>query len=73
MSAKKLKAPITFETSATIFERSKKREVIITLEPSGFIGLRLKGTARTYDLDLAACYHAAVKREVSRAPRRSKR
>lgn len=62
MSTKKLTQPITVETSATIFERGH-RAVIITIEPSGVLGLRLKGCTRTYALDLSACYHAAVKRE----------
>jgi putative lipase involved disintegration of autophagic bodies len=70
MSVRKLKERIFLETRATVFERSKQREVIVSLDPSGVIGLRLKGTTRTYDLRVDACYHSAVKAEVSaRAPR----
>jgi hypothetical protein len=61
---KPLTEKVEFETVATIFERSVHRPVIITIEPSGIISLRLKGTQRTYDLPVDACYHAAVKAEV---------
>ena len=73
MSTRKLNERISFETRATVFERSKHREVIITLDPSGIISLRLKGTAREYDLTADACYCSAVKASVSARGGRSKR
>jgi len=67
-----LSKPVTRKTRATIFERSKQREVIITLEPPSLIGFRLKGTRRTYYLEAAACYQLAVKATV-RAGQRERR
>ncbi len=60
----KRKEKIEIETVQTVFERSEHRRVIISIAPGGVIGLRLKGTQRTYDLPADACYHAAVKAEV---------
>jgi hypothetical protein len=55
---------VEVETNATVFERSKARQVIVRVEPSGLISFRLKGTQRTYDLMADAGYHAAVKQDV---------
>jgi hypothetical protein len=60
----KTKRSIELETLATVFERSKRRQVIVTVEPSGLLGFRLKGTQRTYELMADAGYHAAVKQDV---------
>lgn len=60
----KLKKKIEFETTATVFERSKQRPVIVTVEPAGLVGFRLKGTQRTYYLTPDAGYAVAVKAEV---------
>lgn len=49
------------QTGATVFERGKRRNVIVRLEPSGVVGFRLKGMHTTYTLDAGALYHAAVK------------
>ena len=73
MSTRKLNERISFETRATVFERSKNREVIITLEPSGVISLRLKGTTREYELTAEACYCSAVKASVKSERPRSRR
>jgi hypothetical protein len=59
----KTKKEFEIETSATVFERGQ-RNVIVTVEPSGLLGFRLKGTQRTYELTADACYHAAVKADV---------
>jgi hypothetical protein len=64
--------PIEIETAATVFERSKTRQVIVRVEPSGVMVFRLKGTTRTFDLMADAGYHAAVKQEV-RAEQAAKR
>lgn len=53
------------ETVATVFERSLKRPVIVSIEPSGLVGFRLKGTRRTYYLMADACYCAALKADVN--------
>ena len=67
--------PVTRETDALVHEQGKTRNVVVTLEPRT-LALRLKGTRRSFTLDLVAAYHAAVKAEVStrqREKRRSKR
>lgn len=56
--------PIKRETSATVFERSKRRPIIISVEPGGLISLRLKGNRKTYSLDLESLYDQAVKKSL---------
>jgi hypothetical protein len=53
------------ETSATVFERSKSRPVIILVEPGGIISLRLKGNRKSYSLDLESLYDLAVKKALA--------
>jgi hypothetical protein len=60
----KLKRSLVRETSATIFEQGENRPVIVTLYPHGVVGLRLKGTRRTYTLDVQSLYVRAVKAAV---------
>lgn len=71
----KLSAPIQRETTATVFERSQHRPVIVTLQPNNTIALRLKGTQRTYTLPVDQCYELAVKAEIefNRRAKRRKR
>lgn len=68
----KLQKPVARETFAFVRELGKFREVIVTLEPPNLIGFRLKGTRRTYYLEAASAYHAAVKAKVA-ADQREKR
>jgi hypothetical protein len=60
----KLTNSVERETAGTIFERSKLREVIVTLAPPNRIGFRLKGTRRVYWLTSEGCYAMAVKADV---------
>ncbi len=48
------------ETDCSVFERGRKRQVIVTLEPGGVIGFRLKGTRKTYCLTTARCHMMAL-------------
>jgi hypothetical protein len=68
----KLKTKVERETEATIFERSKHRPVIISFEPPNLVGVRLKGTQRTYLLPADWLYYQVVRAEVShdRQPRK---
>lgn len=59
------KRKIEIETEATVFERSVQRHVIVSVEPSGLVGFRLKGTRRTYHLPADAGYCVALKADVS--------
>ena len=64
----KLKQKVERETSATVFERSRRREVIVSIEPPDLVGFRLKGTRRTYYLPADALYCAALKADVNTVP-----
>ncbi|HLM57794.1 MAG TPA: hypothetical protein VK422_16940 [Pyrinomonadaceae bacterium] len=53
------------ETSATFFERSQYRPVVVTIDPErGLVGFRLKGTRRTYELNAGTLYRLAVTADV---------
>lgn len=67
------KRAVTLETEATVFERSVHRPVVVTVEPSGIVGFRLKGTKRTYQLTADACYCAALKADVNAQQKGSRR
>lgn len=60
-----LKRKLTRETSATIFELGRHRAVMVSLELPCLIGLRLKGTRRTFYLPVDKAYLAAVKAHVA--------
>jgi hypothetical protein len=49
------------ETAATVFERSLERLIIVSLEPPGLLGFRLKGTRQTYRLPVQTCFWLAVR------------
>ena len=60
----KLNKIIKRESDATVFEKSKHRNIIITLEPPNLLGFRLKGTRRKYYLTSESCYVLALKAEL---------
>jgi hypothetical protein len=60
-----LKRKLTREASATVFELGRRRAVMMSLEPPCLIGLRLKGTRRTFYLPVGKTYLAAVKAHVA--------
>lgn len=64
------------ETEATIFDRGKARNLIVTLEPTGrhgaLIGVRLKGTRETYRVSLTQIYTLAVDQHLKKIERRTK-
>jgi len=65
-----MRRKVEVETEAAIFERSRQRPVIVSVEPSGVIGFRLKGTQRTYYLTADACYCAALKADMKAQKKR---
>jgi hypothetical protein len=71
----RLSKKIERKTSATVFDRGKRREVIVTFEPPDLLGFRLKGTRRTYYLTPDGCYSVAVERALrnERHPKRRHR
>ena len=60
-----LKRKLMRETSATVFELGRHRAVMVSLEPPCLIGLRLKGTRRTFYLPVDKAYLAAVNAHVA--------
>ncbi len=59
----KLTKEVARETSATVFERSKHRPVIVSLHPPHILGFRLKGTKHTYFLPVDQCFWIAMQAE----------
>ena len=43
--------------------KDSKRPLVVTLDPAGFISLRLKGLRDCYDIEVGAVYAMAVKRK----------
>jgi hypothetical protein len=60
-----LKKKVSRVTTAQRFERGKRREIIVILEPPDLLGFRLKGQRRTEYLDAESCYCLAVKARVA--------
>lgn len=61
----KLSKTVQRETSATVRDAGRVRQVIVSLEPTCLIGLRLKGTRTTYYLDAAGAWYAAVRAQAA--------
>lgn len=50
------KTKTTRETEDTVLDGGQRRPVLVTIEPSGIITLRLKGTRRSLHVGAAALY-----------------
>lgn len=57
------KTKVTRETDDTVLDTGKPREVLVTIEPSGIITLRLKGTRRSLCVGAAALYMDLASRD----------
>lgn len=57
------KTKATRETEDTILDAGKYRAVLVTVEPSGIITLRLKGTRRSLHVGAAALYADLASRD----------
>jgi len=60
-------------TTASRHEKSRTRAIILSLEPSAAVGVRLVGTRQTYRLPAEAIYELAVmahEREIERTAKR---
>src|SRR5262245_58742316 len=68
----KLEKSIRRKTSATRFEKSEHRAVIITLEPTATVGVRLEGTRQTYRLDAEVVYELAVRSHIAAIDKRTR-
>jgi hypothetical protein len=56
---------VTRRSSETYRDRSKLRRIVVTLYPSGVIGLRLEKTRQEETLSLSAAYEMAVRARVA--------
>jgi hypothetical protein len=56
---------VTRRSSETYRDRSKMRRIVVTLYPSGVIGLRLEKTRQEETLSLSAAYEMAVRARVA--------
>lgn len=61
-----LKKPVKRVTDTTVRDRGKVRRLVITVYPSGFIGLRPEATRKEELLSFDAAYSIAVKQRVAR-------
>jgi hypothetical protein len=70
----KLTKRVVRETPTTVFDRSKLRYLIVSVEPAGqqgtSIGLRIKGTRQTYRIGLRAVFQQAIRLHEQRIERR---
>lgn len=57
--------PTTRLSYSTFRDGSKSLEIAVTIHPT-WLGLRLKGRRKVYQLDIAAAYQRAVMAEVER-------
>jgi len=53
--------PVRRESYGTVFDRGKRRPVIVSIESPNLLGFRLKGTRRIYHLTTEACFSMALK------------
>lgn len=60
-----LNKPVRRRSAATFRDRSKRRRIVVTLYPAGFIGLRLERCRREETISLEGVYEAAVKSRVA--------
>jgi hypothetical protein len=67
----KTKLAFEIETESTVFERGH-RKVVVKVEPSGLVSVRLKSMQRTFEIDAASLYCTLVKASVA-AGRNGKR
>lgn len=62
----RLKRKITRETAKAVFDSTKHRAVIVTVDPSsGIVSFRLKGTRRKYGLPASYLYMHACGKHVA--------
>lgn len=73
-SLAKRRTKLIIETSETIRERGKYREIIMEAHPY-HISVRLKGMRQSFDVSCASIYNLAVKQTVdkARAEKKAKR
>ena len=68
-----LNRPVHRTSSALRHEAGKTRNIIISLSPPAYIGLRLSGTKTTYWLDAEVAYEVAVKAMMQQIEREARK
>jgi hypothetical protein len=67
---------ISRNTAATVFEQSKTRNLIVSIEPTGrhgaVIGIRAKGSRNTYRIAVNSVYNFAIRNHLEKIERRTK-
>lgn len=67
---------ISRNTTATVFEQSKTRNLIVSIEPTGragaVIGVRAKGSRSTYRISVNSVYNLAIRHHLDKIDRRTK-
>lgn len=63
---------VTRRSKAKRYEKSKSRSIIVSLEASQEIGVRLEGTRQTYRLGVESVYELAVRVWVNKVEKRAR-
>lgn len=71
-----LTKPIKRVTPATVFEKSRNRKLIVSIEPAGrdgaIVGVRVQGTRQTYRVGVNSIYNLAVQHHLNKIERKVK-
>jgi hypothetical protein len=67
-----LTKPVTRRSEATVRDRGRNRRLVVTLYPSGILGLRQERSRREETLTLEAAWSMAVKMRVAAEKREKK-
>lgn len=62
--ATKVSKPVYRETRGSVYDGGKERPIIVSIEPGGVIGFRLKGKRQTYRLTVEFCFMSALKSQL---------
>lgn len=64
------------KTPATVFDKAKERNLIVSIEPAGrnsaLIGIRIEGTRQTYRISANSVYNAAIALHLAKIEKRAK-
>lgn len=67
---------VSRNTRATVFEQSKTRNLIVSIEPTdragAAIGIRAKGSRNTYRISVNSVYNLAIRNHLEKIERRTK-
>ena len=61
-----LDKPVTRKSHVIVRDRGKVRQLVVTINPNGTLGLRPLGTRKAEIITLDSCYSLAVKQRVAK-------